>query len=603
MKGIFGDDSLSPNLTMSGSWNLDTTGAVASDPEVRLETTNLRLPPSGLFAHVVRGTRDLTYFEDRERMMVRGVAKWRIIIEYDLFLSEIGRLCFDSPEELDGSIRAALGTKSPNTVVARANAMLAMMRWQCNARSFENFLPLSESMVWKYVSWLRENQCPPTKPSSLLQAIRFSHYVFGIDGSGSVMKSRRVAGSCDLALADKPTTKQARALTVAEVRKVHKFASDPLNNVVDRTVASHMLLMLYGRCRHSDTLAVQSIEHDHTNDRGYILLNTRYHKGNKSTAKKSLVLPILIPTCGVGTELWAEQWWESRTEIGLVTQGEVNGPLMPAPSDADGKTWAKRPLSSDELGHMLRSILGCLDDLEVTSHSLKVTTLTWCSKGEVPREHRRLLGRHSSSVKDADSLYARELAFPPVRSLEHVISDICMGRFVPDGPRSLFRPDAEPLARTPPNAVTPRSVLPQTPLPGLGISGSPDGSADAGLVVKDEGSNNNGSGFELIEVPSSSFSDSGDEDTSGDSSPTDDEAPVVNAVKRVRVASVTEYPEPGHRWVKHQKTKIVHRCFDTADAITFCGRSITKMFSEINAVTDWTCKCRVCFRGSREPKV
>ena len=335
---------------------------------------------------MVKGNRDLTYFEDGERMMLRGVGKWCIVIECNLNLSEIGRFCFDCPEELHDSVRAALGTKSPNTVVGRANAFLAMMRWHCNSRPHDPFLPLTESMVWKYITWLRENNCPPTKPSSLMQSIRFAHYIFGIDGSGSVLKSRRVTGACDLALAGKPTTKQARALTVAEVKKIHSFAANSNNNVVDRTVAAHMLLMLYGRCRHSDTLAVESIEHDHCNDRGYILLNTRYHKGNRTVAKKSLVLPILIPTCGVGSELWAELWWESRTQTGLPTLGDIEGPLMPAPKDAEGSSWSKRPLTSQEVRQMLRSILECCDDGEVSSHSLKVTTLTWCSKGEVSRE-------------------------------------------------------------------------------------------------------------------------------------------------------------------------------------------------------------------------
>lgn len=145
--------------------------------------------------------------------------------------------------------------------------------------------------------WLPENNCPPTKPASLMQSIRFSHYVFGIDGSSAVLKSRRVSGASDLALANKPIAKQARALTVSEVKQFHSLAAE--NNVVDRTITSHMLLMLCGRCRHSDTLAVQSI------DRGHSQLNAR------------LVFPVLIPTYGVGNELWAQHWRESRMETGL----------------------------------------------------------------------------------------------------------------------------------------------------------------------------------------------------------------------------------------------------------------------------------------------
>ena len=606
MKQIFGNDSVDTGLSMSSTWNLVQPLRETFHDDVPLETSAHQHAPSSLFAHVVKGTKDLTYFEDRERMMLRGVAKWCIVIECDLGLSEIGRLCFDCPEEMHSSVRAALGTKSPNTVVSRANAFLAMMRWHCNSSPHEPFLPVTESMVWRYVQWLRDNNCPPTKPSGLMQSVRFAHYIFGIDGSAAVLKSRRVSGACDLALAGKPVTKQARALTVAEVKKIHSFAASIHNNVVDRTIAAHMLLMLYGRCRHSDTLAVESVEHDHCNDRGYIELNTRYHKGNKTVAKKSLVLPILIPTCGVGNELWAELWWESRMQTGLQTQGHIQGPLMPAPKDAEGSAWSKRPLTSEEVGQMLRSILDCPDDAEVSSHSLKVTTLTWCSKAEVPREHRRVLGRHSSSVQDADSLYARELSYPAVGALEQVISDICLGKLVPDGSRTSFRPDEPTLARTPPNAATPRSVLPQTPRPShLNVDHpanlSPRAEDDGGALVKDEGSTESGLRLEVIDVSSSSSSSSGGEDSDVDSLATDDEQAETVATKRPRVMSVTEFPEAGEKWVKHKKTSVVHRCIDSEVALTFCGRSISKMFDNTQSISDWTGKCRICFKGSRRP--
>ncbi len=608
MKEIFGDSSAGPSLLMPGTWNLDPPLDDPNPEGVLLEAVGQHQVPSNLFSHVVRSVKDLTYFEDRERMMARGVSKWRIVIEYDMTRSDIGRSCVDSEDELASSIRAALGTKSPNTVVGRANAFLALMRWVCTTYPSEAFLPLGEAVIWKYISWLRDNNCPPTKPARLIQSIRFAHYIFGVDGLSEVLKSRRVLGACDLALANKPVTKQARALTVEEVRKLHSFAADGQNNCVDRSIVSHMLLMLYGRCRHSDTLAVESINHDHTNDRGYIELNTRFHKGNRTVAKKSLVLPILIPTCGVGRELWAEDWWQIRMELGLPTDGSVNGPLMPAPKDADGKAWAKRPLTSQELGEMLRSVLDCLTDEEVSSHSLKVTTLTWCSKGEVPREHRRILGRHSSSIQGADSFYARELAFPPVRSLERVISDICLGYLLPDGSRTLFRPREVPLARTPPNGVNPQSVLPQTPIPmnvelDVTAAVSPVEEALSVVGVKEEQHGEAKDNPVVVEVSSSSESSSEDGDSEPDSSSDDEQLGVGDTSKRVRLSACEELPEEDEKWVKHKRTKIVHRCWDSDVAMTFCGRTVNNMFNRIQSITDWTGKCRICFRGSRGPVV
>ena len=59
---------------------------------------------------------------------------------------------------------------------------------------------------------------------------------------------------------------------------------------------------------------------------------------------------------------------------------------------------------------MLRSLLGVFDDPRLTSHSLKTTCLSWCAK-DVSREHRRILGRHTSAVVDADSIYSRDLMY------------------------------------------------------------------------------------------------------------------------------------------------------------------------------------------------
>jgi hypothetical protein len=80
-------------------------------------------------------------------------------------------------------------------------------------------------------------------------------------------------------------------------------------------------------------------------------------------------------------------------------------------------------------------VIRCLlqiDDRDVTSHSLKTTCLSWAAKAELPREQRRLLGRHSLALQDADSVYARDLAVAPVKALQRVLLLIREGEFNPD---------------------------------------------------------------------------------------------------------------------------------------------------------------------------
>ncbi len=204
--------------------------------------------------------------------------------------------------------------------------------------------------------------------------------------------------------------------------------------------------MLYCRCRNSDVSHAQSIMHDSAGDNkqsscdGFIQLSTRYHKSSRPAESKSLLLPIVGSGVSVGEYNWIEQWISVRKQAGLLVSGNLDGPVQPAPR---GSTWYKRPLDRTETARILRLILQCEDD-DLLSHSLKTTALSWAAKGNVAKEHRRILGRHMSSIKDSDSIYSRDLLVAPVRALSAVIRLIQDGVFYPDNPRSNFYPHGQP---------------------------------------------------------------------------------------------------------------------------------------------------------------
>lgn len=77
------------------------------------------------------------------------------------------------------------------------------------------------------------------------------------------------------------------------------------------------------------------------------------------------------------------------------------------------------------------------------SHSLKATTLSWAATCEMP--HHRILGRHSSSVKESGSVSSRELSYAPVCAMERMFKLIRLSEFHPDATRSkFFQHDLEP---------------------------------------------------------------------------------------------------------------------------------------------------------------
>ena len=72
----------------------------------------------------------------------------------------------------------------------------------------------------------------------------------------------------------------------------------------------------------------------------------------------------------------------------------------------------------------------------------------------MPREQRRILGRHSSAVIESDSFYSKDMSIGPVNSLQKVICMVRDGSFCPDATRANYFPHAgAPVASTPAHVV------------------------------------------------------------------------------------------------------------------------------------------------------
>ena len=394
MKNIFGEDvlGLSSDLRQDASWieavthvPVSTIAADSSNPA----SSGPELKPA--FVKCVKAIREQSFTEMREAEMKAAVTKWSLFLRSSLEHSVVGKQINASPGEMLDIVRAAMGVKSPSTstVLSRANSMFAFMQWHTLGPSNDEMLPLREEAAWQYVSHLKESQASPSRATSFVQACRFCHYVLGVEGALQVVSSRRVCGLADIQLSGKREAKQARPLSVKEAQDLHRVASSSARHLVDRVVASHLLLMMYCRCRHSDTVAVEDVLHDHSEGAGYVQLRTKFHKGSKSAAKKSLLLPIVGSSAGVGTPSWVQSWWETRRMANLPVEGHLEAPLMPAPAPQSDTQWSTRPLTSTEITAMLRSLLGVFDDPKLTSHSLKTTCLSWCAKADVSRERGR----------------------------------------------------------------------------------------------------------------------------------------------------------------------------------------------------------------------
>ena len=143
----------------------------------------------------------------------------------------------------------------------------------------------------------------------------------------------------------------------------------------DRFAAEACLFAVYARCRWSDVRKLRTFELDITfqngNPGGYVSFTT------------------FSAPLGAGLHRISK-------EAQMDFEDHYQGPILPAPLK-NGK-WGARSVTSKEASKWLNAILAKLDGPveNVSSHSLKCTTLSWLAKAGANENHRLVLGHHSS---------------------------------------------------------------------------------------------------------------------------------------------------------------------------------------------------------------
>ena len=620
MKQIFGDDFPKATIHMPMDWgstDLPNANSSADDPPKRLIPAGCNWTCS----RHIKYCSDENFVEQRQKTMNLALTKWRFLIMLDPALSEAGRAMQGGDEKL--ILESIIGVKSPGTILKRANSLLMFYRWHtCNCDG--PFLPFKEGDAWHYVISNASAGASATRSQSFAQAMRFAWRIMGFDGASECASSRRINGQSQIQLSSKGPTRQARPLTVVEMRRLHAISEDKSYSVVDRCIVSNMLFAVYGRCRISDMNHVHEILHDSASGSGFVEVTTVHHKGARSAQQKALLMPIVLSGAGVNDLDWVAAWVANRRAAGLPVSGCVDGALCPAPMVSDSVGWLRRPLTASEFTDILKSLLETADE-NLSSHSLKATCLSWAAKAEIPKEQRRILGRHSSVAQESDSFYSRDLSYGPVNLLRKVILLIQQGSFCPDGPRSTYFPHGNPLCSGTPARIVMEPFTPAfapkadsidsfaSAVPGVHVPATPAQEAppiggavksederDANLVDQHEGPI-------LIEPDTDEDSD----DSDSFHFETDSEQAVDDACEEP--PAVPEMPSYSVL-LRNKRTRVIHEAKeqilfevkDTAEllstvggSVTVCGRIIDHRCELVPGLHNWTDRCRVCFKGRR----
>ena len=538
-----------------------------------------------VYPNYVQNLSDKDYFESRESLMDAALCKLLIVVRHCALGCVVGRQMVaskgpDTEAECIRILQAVVGTKSPNTVVKRANSLLSFLRWVAKQpERYEN--PFKEELVWEYFSWLQSVEAPATRASSCMSALRFAYHVLGMDSLKSCMESRRLTGLSERMLCKKQLLRQSSPLTVNQVKLLRKFLDDESNVMYDRACAAYFLVAIYGRCRHSDLAHIQRAVIDCDDQGGYLELLTAWHKTGRGADKKTKLLPILIPGTGVDGKVWIGKAESVFGSLGLNLEGELGRPLLPAPSNV-GDNLSSRGLTSSEASGILRSLTHAMDQLDsegrfsVTSHSAKSTTLSWAAKFGLSPATRSILGRHSNSLVETYTIYSRDLVVAPTRELQRVINDIAIGRFAPDAPRREFFVKFPP---DPPQEATLEE-------------GQHAGSLEP-PICKTEIMDGEEQVIDLISSDESEESSSSDADSSASSELEEPPTKVKRFKPKIPIAE---------KWYVHRKSHILHKLADNqfgwSSEFLLCGKRLTEAYCRSTESSAWNVMCRMCGRKS-----
>ena len=348
-------------------------------------------------------------------------------------MSQSGRMVFE--RDISSSFKDAFGSKSTATLSKRASSLWKYARW-IGENGLGNPLDLRESIIYRYVSSLDGG--PATTAETFLQSLRFAINVFGIkDVSMDRLISSRVRGSATRQFATKRPLKQALPLSTTMVKVLEKeAATGPIDKYMT-LVAGHLCFCLHASARFGDSQRIERLNVTTCSNMCLVESMSRRHKTAISAERKTRFLPLNALGFGLLEVSWAKNWMVCRAKWNITAESPV---ALPAFSEVTGQLLA-RALTTAEATMYLREILclgGCnREEVQcMTSHSLKVTILTWAAQScRISFRDRQLMGHHIPKGEASVLIYSREESLRLLSQLYGLLDLVRRGILEPDIPR------------------------------------------------------------------------------------------------------------------------------------------------------------------------
>ena len=406
-----------------------------------------------------------------------------------------------------------------------------------------------------------------SRGTSLLEAFRFCKFVMNIPIPDELLANPLVKGRAMRLSADQDEYHPTRSLKAFEVASLEKMMMTDMNSV-DKYMLGAVLFCLFSRSRWSDVKYIRQVwieEGSHEGEIfGFIEGRTQHHKSATSLTKKRRFMPLVCPLLGVTGCNWVESWMVSWKDLSIDIDRQPFGPLCRAASSSGGL--CNRACTSDEISVFINAVLKATDP--ASSHSLKHTTLEWCSSYGIDEDARKLLGHHSLAGK-ALAVYSRDLLHRPLQLYCSMLRNIRLDHFRPDESRTSRLIDALKL-QAGVVATEVQNVIPQA-------------AESVEVPTTTEEAHGSEVGEESDPEASSTSSSASSSEDEGDDSKHDYE----------RHDWI-----PGPVWRNIRSNKVVHKV-SFCSTLTFCGRAVDIARFEYldRGCSTMFARCNVCFKG------
>ena len=161
--GIFGDFLPSISLSMPSSWSASVGFKEQAADQV--DTKPMGRVPQGDLLQCVRNKVDRPFLSSQKVDMASAIAKLTFFLSLNVDASVVGQQLAADVDERELILDGIMGTKSPSTVIKRANALLAFYRW--HATEFAGpCIPFQEKEIWAYIKHLLSSGAAPTRATS-----------------------------------------------------------------------------------------------------------------------------------------------------------------------------------------------------------------------------------------------------------------------------------------------------------------------------------------------------------------------------------------------------------------------------------------------------